>query len=332
MSAAKRVARETVLWVGGVLGTLCLVSLLAGWLFQVTPLVFSSGSMSPAYDAGALGIAREVPASELAVNDVVSVLDADGGRVTHRVTGIDVVGDSTVLTLRGDANDVADAQPYAVQEADRVLLAVPYAGYVLNAAASPFGLAVAALLVLALLLIGFGRGHRLVPVGLASTAALGAGLGASGVAPWAFTSAYWTDTAVATVEATTPALQSHAQPGCAQSGPGGIARLTWTDVNDLYEYTWSVRELDGTPAPVGTANPPPQLSGILGGTTTQGQQVQLDIPTTRGQGQVHKKNFVVWVTTRLISDHGVTGPTTVTPIHREEGQGGNIWVAYCGHV
>ena len=75
MSGTKRVAREALLWVGGALGALCLLSLVAGWALSMTPLVFSSGSMSPAYDAGALGIARQVDAADLAVGDVVSVHD-----------------------------------------------------------------------------------------------------------------------------------------------------------------------------------------------------------------------------------------------------------------
>ena len=196
MSGTKRVAREALLWVGGALGALCLLSLVAGWALSMTPLVFSSGSMSPAYDAGALGIARQVDAADLAVGDVVSVHDDAGTRVTHRIVAIEDQGGRAVLTLRGDANTVPDVQTYAVASADRVVLGVPYAGYVLNAAASPFGLAAAAVLAAGALLAGFGRGRRLVPVGLVATVVAGVGLGATGVTPWAFTSAYWTDSEI----------------------------------------------------------------------------------------------------------------------------------------
>ncbi|MCR1783094.1 signal peptidase I [Nocardioides carbamazepini] len=324
MSAAKRVARETLLWVGGVLGALCLLSLLAGWLFQVTPLVFSSGSMSPAYAAGALGIAHEVPASDLAVGDVVSVLDAQGQRVTHRITGLDADGGAAVLTLRGDANEVADAHPYVVETADRVVLGVPYAGYVLNAAASPFGLVAAALLVLALLLIGFGRGHRLVPVGLASTVALGVGLGASGVTPWAFTSAYWTDTADATVRATTPAPGSHQQPVCTSNEGSGQnkaeAKLTWTGLGPQYEFHWELwkgTSPGGSLYSSGTLNPvnPPTSVTLMFGIVSGGG----------GNDSYYAK---VW--TRLVSDHSNVGSPTTTLLHSGPRPNGPNWWMYCG--
>lgn len=344
MSTSMRMAREAVLWIGGALGALCLLSLLAGWLLNITPLVFSSGSMSPAYDAGALGIAREVPADEIAVGDVVSVLDARGDRVTHRVVEVGAAADgAAVLKLRGDANDVADAQVYVVDDADRVVVGVPMAGHVLNLAASPYGLAVGALLAAGAIHLGFtprrGGGRRatprrarlVLPVGAGTAVLLGGAVGLTGQVPWAFTSAYWTDSAAATVPASTPAFQGHATPTCVEVtiDKNQVARLTWTDVNDLYEYVWSVRKLDGTLADPGS--PAVAMSGVLGSGTTQGQTVQLDVPTPRGQGTVHKHNFDVWVTTRVIANPGITGPTTKTPIRREEGQGGNIWPAKCGY-
>jgi len=326
MSGTKRVARETLLWVGGALGTLCLLSLLAGWLFHLTPLVFSSGSMSPAYDAGALGIAREVPAAELSVGDVVSVVDAQGSRVTHRIAAIESDGAAAVLTLRGDTNDVVDAQPYRVEAADRVAFGIPYAGYALNAMASPFGVAAALLLVTALLLLAFGRGHRLVPLGLASTIVAGAGLGVAGVAPWAFTSAYWTDTARATVTATTPAPVSHQQPVCTskETNPktnNEEAKLTWPGLGPQYEFYWELwkgtspggtLEKSGTLPPVGTS-----------GTVT----LQFgEIPSGGGGNSP----FYAKVWTRLVSDHSNVGSPTTTLLHSGPLPNGPNWWMYCG--
>jgi hypothetical protein len=42
-------------------------------MFGVTPLVFTSGSMSPSIETGALGFARTVDADDHAVGDDVSV-------------------------------------------------------------------------------------------------------------------------------------------------------------------------------------------------------------------------------------------------------------------
>lgn len=320
MAGTLRIAREALLWTGGVLGSLCLLSLLAGWALNVTPLVFSSGSMSPAYDAGALGIAREVPASELAVGDVVSVLDARGDRVTHRVVGVATEGDTAVLSLRGDANDVADAPAYRVATADRVVAGVPYAGYALNAAASPAGLAVTALLVAGVLLVGFGRGHRLVPVGMVSTLALGVGLGASGVAPWAFTSAYWTDSASATVAATTPAALSHQQPTCTSSetNPRQQADLAWPALGPQYEYFWELYR-NGVAAPIASATIGPASPPTV---------IHLTFGIVSGGGQ--NDNYTAVVQTRLVSNHSNVGPATTTPLHSGPRPNGPNWWMYCG--
>lgn len=245
MTKSLRFGREALLWTGGVLGALCVLMLAAGWLFNVTPLVFSSGSMSPAYEAGALGISREVPATDLEVGDVVSVVNSQGDRVTHRVVSVTGVGDGAVLTLKGDTNNVPDAEAYNVTSVDRVSFGIPLAGYVLNAAASPFGLLVAAMLVGSSLWLGFGRrdvdsepatpGRRsvLVPMGITGVVLAGTALGVSGQAPWAFTSAYWTDSSTVTAAASTPAVVVDViAPTVTMTYPNGVDPINnghWTN-------------------------------------------------------------------------------------------------------
>ncbi|WGY04352.1 signal peptidase I [Nocardioides sp. QY071] len=324
MPGTKRMAREALLWAGGVLGALCLLSLLAGWALNVTPLVFASGSMSPAYDAGALGIARQVDAADLRVGDVVSVHDAGGARVTHRIVAVDGRGDRAVLTLRGDANDVSDVQTYDVGSADRVALGVPYAGHVLNAAASPYGLATAAVLVAGLLLTGFGRGRRLVPVGLVATVVAGIGLGATGATPWAFTSAYWTDSASATVAASTPSAVTHQQPTCTSKEGSGQdkeqAQLTWTGLGAQYEFYW---ELWKGASPGGTL----YSSGTLNPVNAPGT-VALTFGIVSGGGGNDSYYAKVW--TRLASNHSNVGSPTTTLLHSGPRPGGPNWWMYCG--
>ncbi|WP_269302396.1 signal peptidase I [Aeromicrobium sp. HA] len=153
-----RTLRETILWIGAGLGTLCLAWTAAMLAFGLTPLVFTSGSMSPAIEAGDLAFATTVPADELAEGDVVSVIDDRGVRITHRVTGIDPQDDGgAVLQLQGDANASPDEQAYNVDEVERVSFSVPKAGYVINAVNSPFGMFVIGLLVAAILVIAFRR-------------------------------------------------------------------------------------------------------------------------------------------------------------------------------
>ena len=77
--------REILLTVGAVLGAGCLILGLVAVTVGVHLLVFRSGSMSPTIETGDLALTRTVPATELRVDDVVSVIDSSGDRVTHRV-------------------------------------------------------------------------------------------------------------------------------------------------------------------------------------------------------------------------------------------------------
>lgn len=157
------VGREILLTTGAILGTICIILTLASLIWGVKPLVFRSGSMSPTIATGALAFAKPVPASELDVGDVVSLETADDGRVTHRITQIDVAGDSFALTLRGDANNIDDAESYAVDSADRVLFAIPKAGYVVSWLSGPAGTFAGGLIV-GLVLILILRRPKSVPL------------------------------------------------------------------------------------------------------------------------------------------------------------------------
>ncbi|MFJ5693583.1 signal peptidase I [Arthrobacter sp. NPDC093125] len=143
-----------LLTVGSVLGSLCVIATLAGLLVGAKPLIFRSGSMSPAITTGALGVSVPVQASEIRVGDVLSVENTSGIRVTHRVVRVDINNGIASVTLKGDANGVPDAAPYTLREADRVIFSAPLLGYVvawLNSSAAVFagGLFTAYLLYLA---------------------------------------------------------------------------------------------------------------------------------------------------------------------------------------
>lgn len=128
------VLREVALTAGAVVGTLCLVFALLGAVADVRALAFTSGSMSPAIRTGDLAVTRPVPVDRLAVGDIVSVFDARGVRVTHRVVQVD---GPRQLRLKGDANEFADPLPYRVDGVDLVLFSVPAAGYLLTWSSSP---------------------------------------------------------------------------------------------------------------------------------------------------------------------------------------------------
>ncbi len=160
-----RTAREVFLTLGAVLGVVCLVLTAAGFAFGVVPLIFRSGSMSPAIHTGDLAISRTVAASTLKPGDIVSVVNPGGNRVTHRLVNAARQGDARQLTLKGDANKKADTEIYTVAKAQRVLFTIPKAGYAVNAASSPVGVFILGLYVAVLLLTVFRRGTPKGPTG-----------------------------------------------------------------------------------------------------------------------------------------------------------------------
>ena len=149
-------AGHLALSLGAVIGALCLVVTVAGVSFGIRPVIFLSGSMSPAIPAGSLALSRSVPAADLRPGDVVSVPAGDR-QVTHRIVDITHHGGSATLRLRGDANARTDDRSYEIEAAPRVLGSVPRAGVLLawlSRTPGVFVLAGYATLLLALVLRG----------------------------------------------------------------------------------------------------------------------------------------------------------------------------------
>ncbi|HWI44216.1 MAG TPA: S24/S26 family peptidase [Nocardioides sp.] len=127
---------RVLLWAGALLGLACLVGAGAAVVLGLRPMVVQSGSMGGAMPAGSLALAEQVPASAVHRGDVVSALDGDGQRITHRVVASAPAATRpgsgqhlVALTLKGDANASADPTPYVVGRVDRVVADLPYAGY-----------------------------------------------------------------------------------------------------------------------------------------------------------------------------------------------------------
>ena len=150
--------RELALNVGAAAGVVCILAAAAAFLFGITPLVFRSGSMSPAIGTGALAIAKTVPASAIHVGDIVSVENERGTSITHRVVAIEPTAASGAqVTLKGDANRVPDPLPYSITEAKRVLFHVPGLGYAVAWLSSGTAIFLGGALTGALLMLAFGR-------------------------------------------------------------------------------------------------------------------------------------------------------------------------------
>jgi len=225
--------RSALLTVGAIFGSLCLLLALAGVLFGVKPLVFRSGSMSPDIPTGSLALARPVAATDLEVGDVVSVVNAAGVRVTHRVVAIAGTGPARELTLRGDANPVPDAETYPVTSVDRVHLSVPGVGYAVAWLGSPLGLLVLGGACVGVLVLGFTGGRPRPPRGGRRRAgAVAAPVVAAALVVQASTGtlAAWNDTA----SVTGPSVAAYAVPkpvrvSCTVTG-GALAQKTATIV------------------------------------------------------------------------------------------------------
>ncbi|WP_338886627.1 signal peptidase I [Rhodococcus sovatensis] len=113
-----------ILAIGGVI---CLALVACAFFFNITLIMFKTGSMAPSIPAGSLAVVRAVPAASVQIGDVVTV-DREGKLpVTHRVVAIDPISKTgvTVLELKGDANADADPGLYDVTEVRKVLWSVP---------------------------------------------------------------------------------------------------------------------------------------------------------------------------------------------------------------
>ncbi len=132
----------------GVLGILLTVLPFFGW----NTIILASGSMGPTFPAGSILLAHDVPATDAAVGDIVMVTRPDRPPITHRVVEVETASLGATLTLKGDANDAVDPQPYTVDRIGLVAGGIPFGGQVLAAIRSPLMLGVLTVFVAALVL------------------------------------------------------------------------------------------------------------------------------------------------------------------------------------
>ncbi|UPK76941.1 signal peptidase I [Nocardioidaceae bacterium SCSIO 66511] len=251
-----RLAREAALTLGAFAGIVCIVLALMP-AFGIRPLVVTSGSMEPDIATGALAFTHGVGAGDLRVGDVVSVRDESGVRVTHRIESMRGNDGLAQLTLRGDANAVADARAYEVSRADRVLFSVDGLGYALGWLRTPLGIVVASAIAISLLWLAFRDGADNTRTqrsagrrGVASAAAIAvvavAAAGAYEFASAEPTRAAWTDQASARTgqfDAAT-VLPPTTAPECTNQGGLlgllGYAQLTWPHRDAAYSYAYTI--------------------------------------------------------------------------------------------
>jgi signal peptidase len=121
-------------------GLICIVLVGLAFFFDVTLMMFKTGSMSPTIPAGSVALVREIPASEIQVGDVVTVDRAGILPVTHRVTSVQdgAASAERTITMRGDANPADDPAPYTVTDVRIVMGSVPALASVIVWSSHPF--------------------------------------------------------------------------------------------------------------------------------------------------------------------------------------------------
>ncbi|EMY34301.1 hypothetical protein D477_010376 [Arthrobacter crystallopoietes BAB-32] len=108
-------------------GLACIALVALAYAFDVTLIMFKTGSMSPAIPAGSVAFVRQIPAAEIAVGDIVTVDREAALPVTHRVTSVagGPLPGQRVITMKGDANEAEDPAPYTVETVRLTLAHVP---------------------------------------------------------------------------------------------------------------------------------------------------------------------------------------------------------------
>jgi len=119
-------AGDVALTVLAAAGALCILLVLAAVLFDVTLIMFSTGSMAPTIPEGSVAVVHQIPATQSEVGDIVTVQRPDAMPITHRVVEIlSTHGESVTFVMQGDANADPDPQPYTATSVRQVLVAVP---------------------------------------------------------------------------------------------------------------------------------------------------------------------------------------------------------------
>ena len=103
--------------------------------------VIRGGSMRPTIPLGALVIDAPVATADIRAGDVLTVRLHDAVVVTHRVTRVVDLPAGLHLELKGDSNAAPDpALVPADHTVGRVVLSIPFAGFVLAMLSQPAGL------------------------------------------------------------------------------------------------------------------------------------------------------------------------------------------------
>lgn len=148
---ARGLIKRCLVSLAGLLGVIAILVTVAPF-FGWTVVRLATGSMTPVFPTDSLLITHQVPASQVAVGDIVMVQRQGELPITHRVIAMQSeTGGVEQLTLKGDANATKDPAPYEVRTVGLVTAGIPWGGQLFAALRSTPGLA--ALTVFAALIV-----------------------------------------------------------------------------------------------------------------------------------------------------------------------------------
>ncbi|MFG6496217.1 signal peptidase I [Fictibacillus sp. UD] len=105
--------------------------------FGYKPFTVLSNSMQPSFSAGDMVFVKNKPASEIAVNDVITFKEGDRKLITHRVVEQTERG----FVTKGDNNNVNDDEIVTPDDVVGThVFTIPKAGYVSKFVSSPVGI------------------------------------------------------------------------------------------------------------------------------------------------------------------------------------------------
>lgn len=135
-----RLIGEGLLWLASLVGLICILSVVLAWTFNVSLIMFRTGSMEPTIPSGSVAVVREVPAETVERGEILTVDRPGQLPVTHRVIDVQP-GDSPderVIRMQGDANESEDPHPYTVTEARTYLIHVPHVANAVHQMSNPW--------------------------------------------------------------------------------------------------------------------------------------------------------------------------------------------------
>ena len=138
VSAASRIG-NVALTLAAIGGVVCIVLVILSAAFDITLVMFKTGSMTPTIPAGSVAVVREIPAAEVKVGDITTISREGALPVTHRVTSVSAgEGSLRSITMKGDANEADDPVPYVVSTVRLVLFSVPALAQVIVWFSNPY--------------------------------------------------------------------------------------------------------------------------------------------------------------------------------------------------